>query len=53
MDDTPKRNSKAVIRALGERLKNYFELLKAQFAPRAETDLERAERLARERRGDQ
>jgi hypothetical protein len=49
-EEKTKGTTKPIFRVITQRLQAYFELLKAQFAPHAETDLERAERLARERR---
>jgi hypothetical protein len=50
MKNRRKIKAKGVFRVVTRQLQTYFELLKARFAPHAETDLERAERLARERR---
>ena len=50
MNERRNAKTKGVFRVLTQQLKTYFELLKTQFAPHAETALERAERLAREKR---
>jgi hypothetical protein len=49
MNERQKAKTKGVFRVLTQQLRSYFDLLKTRFAPRAETDLERAERLAREK----
>ena len=50
MNERRKARTKGVFRVLTQHLKTYFELVKTQFAAHAETALERAERLAREKR---